>query len=174
MKITRHWCMPNSETFNMKPIIDIFNKYKVFDGKPIIVDPFARNSMIATITNDLNTSTNATYHMHAIDFCKMLVDNNTKADFVFFDPPYSPRQIKECYNNIGIKMTKEDGQIARMYKDVKKYLAAILKPGGISFSFGWNSCGLGIKNNMEAIEYVILCHGGGHNDTIISVEKKKI
>ena len=44
MIITRQWAMPNKNTFDIKPIKEIINKYLV-DG--IIIDPFANKNKIA-------------------------------------------------------------------------------------------------------------------------------
>jgi hypothetical protein len=38
--------------------------------------------------------------------------------------------------------------------------------------FGWNSSGIGIKRGFELIEVLLVCHGGSHNDTIVTVERK--
>ena len=47
--------MPNSETFSIKPIRELIDKYR--EEGMVIVDPFARNSDIGTITNDLDPDT---------------------------------------------------------------------------------------------------------------------
>ena len=60
MIISKKWSMPNSETFSIKPIRELIDRYKK-DGM-VIVDPFARNSDIGTITNDLDPDTRAMYH----------------------------------------------------------------------------------------------------------------
>jgi hypothetical protein len=38
--------------------------------------------------------------------------------------------------------------------------------------FGWNSSGVGTKRGMELIEVLLVSHGGSHNDTICTVERK--
>lgn len=54
----------------------------------------------------------------------------------------------------------------------KKEISRIVKKGGKVISFGWNSGGIG-KSYGFAIEKVILvAHGGWHNDTIVTVERK--
>lgn len=49
-------------------------------------------------TNDLDPTTTADYHLDAIDFLKLQSD--TSCDLVLFDPPYSPRQVSECYKKL--------------------------------------------------------------------------
>lgn len=49
MIINRIWQMPNKNTFEIKPIKSLIDKYSF--GK--IVDPFANNNKIANVTNDL-------------------------------------------------------------------------------------------------------------------------
>ena len=51
-------------------------------------------------------------------------------------------------------------------------ISRILRPGGISISFGWNSSGIGKKRGFEIIEILLVAHGGMHNDTICTVERK--
>ena len=89
--------MPNSETFSIKPIRELIDKYR--EEGMVIVDPFARNSDIGTITNDLDPDTRAMYHKDATDFLRGLSDNI--ADMVLYDPPYSPRQVSESYKKLG-------------------------------------------------------------------------
>lgn len=85
MIINRVWQMPNSRTFQIKPIYELIHKYAF--GK--IIDPFANDNKIATVTNDLNPEYDTDYHMDATDFLKMFDDNSV--DTVLYDPPYSPR-----------------------------------------------------------------------------------
>ena len=80
--------MPNSNTFSIKPIKELIEKYAT--GK--IVDPFANNNKLATVTNDLDTQYDTDYHMDALDFLKIFDDNSV--DTVLYDPPYSPRQVE--------------------------------------------------------------------------------
>ena len=49
MVINKTWSMPNKETFSIKPIRELIDKYR--EEGMVIVDPFARNSDIGTITN---------------------------------------------------------------------------------------------------------------------------
>ena len=84
MIIQRKWAMPNSKTFSIKPIRELIDKY-VFG---VIIDPFANDSKIASITNDIDPSKDTTHHMDATDFLKMFSDKSI--DCVLYDPPYSP------------------------------------------------------------------------------------
>ena len=99
MKISRRWAMPNRDTFTIKPIAELLDRW--IKATDVVIDPFAKNAKRGTWTNDLNLNTTAQYHMHAEEFCKMLADKGVIADVVPFDPPYSPRQAKECYEGIG-------------------------------------------------------------------------
>lgn len=164
--------MPSADTFTMSPVVSLLKKW--LPDKEIIVDPFARNSLLATHRNDLNPDTAATYHMQAAEFCKHLYDTKIRADAILFDPPYSPRQISELYQNIGLEVTKEDTQNSRLYKSVKDGLALLLKPGGIAISFGWNSSGFGKTRGFVMKEILLCAHGGAHNDTIVVVEQSTV
>ena len=99
MLINREWAMPNSKTFEIKPIKQFIHK-NIFGEK--IIDPFANNNKIATITNDLDTQYDTDYHMDAIEFLKQFEDNSI--DFILFDPPYSTRQVSECYKNLTLQI----------------------------------------------------------------------
>lgn len=97
MDINRKWSMPNKNTFDIKPIKELINKYvQKLPSNATIVDPFANKNEIATITNDLDPQYNTTYHMDATDFLNMLDDNS--ADMVLYDPPY-------CYDGNTMLMT---------------------------------------------------------------------
>lgn len=90
---------------------------------------------------------------------------------VCYDPPYSPRQIKECYDDIGKSLTSRDTSAA-FWEDQKKEIARIVQDGGYAISFGWNSEGIGKKYGFEIVEILLVAHGGCHNDTICTVERK--
>jgi len=165
---SREFAMPNHETFSLPPVARLLDRWLV--GATVIVDPFARNSTRGTVTNDLNPTTGALYHLPAEEFVLSL--NGTQADAVLFDPPYSPRQIAECYQGIGRRAAMSDTQSARLYRLVKNGLDRVLKPGGIAICCGWNSLGFGLKRNYEMLEILLVTHGGAHNDTIVTVERK--
>lgn len=170
LRFGRTFAMPNSETFSVKPIGEFVRSYMA--GTNISVDPFARDKDWFTHTNDLNPATKAQRHMDAEAFCKELAQEGVKADLGIFDPPYSPRQISECYKSIGLKVGMEETQNARLYKRVRDALDLLIAPGGIVLSFGWQSAGMGIGRNYEMIELMLVAHGGGHNDTICVAERK--
>ena len=64
--VTRVWAMPNHETFKIRPIKILLDKY-VGEGWNWI-DPFAGNNSPAKLTNDHNPETKAQYHMEALEF----------------------------------------------------------------------------------------------------------
>lgn len=167
MIINRIWAMPNSRTFTIKPIKELLNRY-ITNGM-VVVDPFANESKFGTITNDLNPKFDTDYHLDALDFLKQINDNC--ADIVLYDPPYSPRQIKECYDGIGITVTADDTKSSWRAKHLEE-IQRILKPNGICISFGWNTNGVGKKRGFEIIEILIVPHGGSKNDTLCTVERK--
>lgn len=168
IKFTRCFAMPNSETFSIKPISDLLDRWLAIEDE--IVDPFARDSTRATITNDLNPNTAAQYHLLAEEFVQGIYAE--VIDVVLFDPPYSPRQISECYQQVGRICGSKETQNARLYKTVKDGLNRMLKPGGIAICCGWNSMGFGLKRGYEMLEILMVNHGGAHNDTIVTVERK--
>jgi hypothetical protein len=133
---------------------------------------FSRDKDWATYTNDLNPNTTSMYHMDAEEFLVHLKTNGVVADLVLFDPPYSPRQISECYNSIGLKCGMKETQSAVLYKRVRDAIMPVLAPDGVVLSFGWNTVGMGIKRRFEIVEIMLCCHGGAHNDTVCIAERK--
>ena len=169
MKMSRVWAMPSPSTFSIPPIAVLLSRWA---SGSVIVDPFAGETTPATHTNDLNPERPAMYHMEAAAFCKVLAEDGVRADTVLFDPPYSPRQMSEVYAKVGLGGGMASTQNARLYKEVRDGLDALLKPGGIALSFGWNSAGFGKKRGYEMLEVLLVAHGGAHNDTICVVERK--
>lgn len=161
--------MPSADTFSIKPIGDFVKKY--LSNSFYSIDPFARNKKWATYTNDLNPETKADHHMEAVDFLKMLSLDNVRCDLMIIDPPYSPRQISECYSHVGKKATIEDTQ-SSFWKNIRDAADPLMTPSSIVLSFGWNSVGMGKKRGYEMIEFMSVCHGGAHNDTICIAERK--
>ena len=147
MKITRKWAMPNRRTFTIKPIKEIIERYK---SKGLTLDPFPYP-----------------YKEDCLDYLKRY--NSESADVVLFDPPYSPRQLKECYDNQGMVLHDTKSSVWANWKDE---IANKIKIGGICLSFGWSSQGLGKCRGFKIIEILLVAHGGNHNDTIITVERK--
>jgi len=167
MIMNRVWSMPNSNTFSIKPIKDLLERY--IDKNKLWIDGFANNSKIANITNDLNSEYKTNYNLDALDFYK-LFDNNS-IDGCLYDPPYSLRQVSECYKSVGKEVTQETTQSSWRSKHIDE-ISRIIKNNGLCISFGWNSSGVGKKRGFEIIEILLVAHGGSHNDTIVTVEQK--
>lgn len=147
MEITRKWAMPNKRTFTIKPIAEIIEKYK---KEGLWLDPFP-----------------FPYKEDALKYLSTFEDDC--ADGVLFDPPYSPRQLKECYDSQGMVLHDTKSSVWAEWKDK---IANKIKPNGLCLSFGWSSQGLGKNRGFEIIEIMLVAHGGNHNDTIITVERK--
>lgn len=167
MIVTRHKAPPNRWTFQIKPIAELLVRY-VGDGRGW-VDPFAGMYSPAELTNDLNPDLPSQYHVLADEFCQMVCSGPYKG--VLFDPPYSYRQISECYKGFGIKATALDTS-NRFYNRVMNAICDKIEPGGYAISFGWNSNGFGINRGFELVEVMVVAHGQHHNDTIVTVERK--
>tara|TARA_Y100000310_G_scaffold31833_1_gene30177 strand:- start:11588 stop:12121 length:534 start_codon:yes stop_codon:yes gene_type:complete len=173
-KINRVWAMPNKNTFSIKPIREfIFTELDEFSKQgiqfPHIIDPFANINRFANITNDIDPQYECNYTMDALDFLKMFHENTV--DIVLYDPPYSPRQVSECYKKLGMTVNMETTQ-ASYWSKQKKEIARIIKVGGKVLSFGWNSGGIGKTLGFELKRILLVAHGGRHNDTICTMEIK--
>jgi len=169
MIINRRWAMPNKWTFTIKPIKELLSRY-VGDGVGWI-DPFAGMNSPAEITNDLNPDRPTKYHLHAEDFLNIIVDRGNDFTGCLFDPPYSPHQTKECYEGFGINMKYEDDG-RHGWSKTRALISEALGGNGICISCGWNTVGIGKKRGFEIVEILLVSHGIGHNDTIVTVEKK--
>ncbi len=164
MLLSRVWSMPSPNTFTIKPIFEIVDRYMTGG---VWLDPFCRQSVFRSrcrYTNDLNPKFAGTHNLEALDFLKLFAFNSV--DGVLFDPPYSPRQAKEEYNGFGALDTSR-----AYYSQRKAEAARIVKVGGYVICCGWNSLGVGKKNGFEIVEVLLVCHGD-QNDTIVTVCKK--
>ena len=166
IKFSRVWAMPNRETFKIKPIKELLSRY-VGDGKGW-VDPFAGDNSPAEYTNDLNQKTKAKSHLHWEDFIKT---TPLEINGLLLDPPYSLRQMEECYDKIDKKMTFDESKDAS-YSRLKNKCKNNIITKGFAINFGWSTVGFGKKRGFEIIEILDVCHGGHHNDTLVTVERK--
>lgn len=166
--------MPNSRTFSITPIKNLILQELT---KGIVLDPFANDAMLKRymtdqifITNDLDEQYETDFHIDALDFLKRFEDSSI--DMVLYDPPYSPRQVSECYKNLNKTVNMQTTQSSYWAKQ-KNEIARILKPNGKVITFGWNSGGIGKKYGFHITRILLVPHGGWHNDTICTVEIKE-
>lgn len=167
IKFERIWAMPNKNTFEILPIKKLI--LEEVDLSKYWIDPFANRNKVATVTNDLSMEYDTDYHLDALDFMKLFEDNSV--DGVLYDPPYSPRQVSECYNDVGYNVTWDTTK-ASFWGNHKREISRIVKIGGKVITFGWNSGGIGYKYGFEIERILLVPHGGWHNDTICTVEVK--
>ena len=150
MKITidRIWAMPNKRTFQIKPIKALLENEIPKDTK--VLDPFPFK-----------------YKEDATDMLNKIKDESFNC--AVFDPPYSPRQLKECYKGQGEYDTK-----ASTWSNWKDLISKKIKVGGKVISFGWTSQGMGKSRGFQIQRILLVPHGGQHNDTIVVVEAKTL
>ncbi len=174
MNYPRVWAMPSKHTFQIKPIRAFIDKHLPMSDN--ICDPFCGQSTIARYRNDL-----AYGGVDGLEYLKSLKAESM--DGLLFDGAYSPRQLKECYNNVGNHLEDTtSGYWAKLRDEIKR----VMVPGGVVLSFGWNSVGVGTKRKFKEIDGLLVCyatdydevdglivsHGGNHNDTICKAEVK--
>ena len=165
MILERVWAMPSQWTFTIPPIRRLV-KQEMNGG--LWIDPYCGNNSPAQIKNDLNPdNAHAQTHMDACDFLKSLPDDY--ADGILYDPPYSPRQVKECYDSIGIE--NWDGRIT-FWSEVMDELERVCKIKGKVISFGWSSNRLGMSRGFKMQRVLLVPHGSRKQDTIVTVETK--
>jgi hypothetical protein len=138
--------MPSHQTFTIKPIKEFLEEK--FGDK--YVDPFP-----------------FPFERDALEYLKTFDDESVEK--LAFDPPYSPRQLKEMYGGAGLDYTTNSSYWSKL----KKEIGRITKKGGVVISFGWNSGGIGKKYGFEIEEILLVPHGGQHNDTIVTLEIKQ-
>lgn len=161
--------MPNKHTFEINPINEFIKRYNSLDIES--VDPFANKNRVAKYCNDLDPEMNTEFNMDALDFLKTFKDSSV--DLLLFDPPYSPRQVSECYKKLGLTVNMETTQ-SSFWSKLKDECSRIIKPNGVILSFGWNSQGLGKTRGFKMEEVLLVAHGGNHNDTICVAERKEL
>ena len=161
------WAMPNKNTFEIPPIAKLLDEE--VDCNKVWIDPFANKNKRATITNDLNLEFDTDFNLDALEFLKTFSDESI--DGCLFDPPYSPRQVSECYKNVGKDVSYKDTSAA-FWANLKKEIARIIKPKGKVISFAWNTGGVGKTLGFTKTRIMLVGHGGWHNDTIVTVEIK--
>lgn len=171
MNMQRVFGMPSGDTFDCPPIGEWTRNW--LRGCKVIVDPFARNKKYGTFTNDLNPNTSADYHLDVLDFLELMVANGVQADAVIFDPPYSPRQIKELYDGIGITVKQTDAHRTAAWTKEKDLCDKLLKVGGLFLYYNWNTTGMGKNRLYTPLDILVVNHGSSHNDTLCMVERKE-
>ncbi len=155
IEFKRVWAMPNKRTFNIKPIRKLIEKHSYMANW--------HSCMINTWIDPFPYP----YKRDALEYLSEFKDNSVEG--VLFDPPYSPRQLKECYDGLGMVLHDTKSSVWAKWKNE---IARVIQPGGKCISFGWSSNGLGKNRGFKIIEILLVAHGGNHNDTIITVEKK--
>lgn len=127
------------------------------EGAGLAIDGFARESFVndleCFITNDLNPEFNCDYNLEWKDFAEH-INTRTKAgfrgpDLVFFDPPYSLRQLKDHYDGIGKDL--ELWQTHNMWRAGKDAMAEVMPVGSRVVSFGWTTAGFGAKRGFDKV-----------------------
>lgn len=144
----RVWQMPNKRTFSIPAVQRIIQEYTL--AGIAWCDPFPY-----PFTED------------ALTYLSRRPASSVKR--LLYDPPYSPRQLKECYDSRGEPLHDTTSRVWARWKDA---IARVIEPGGICISFGWSSNGIGIERGFKIIDGTIIAHGGNHHDTIVTVEQK--
>ena len=163
----REWCMPSHATFTIRPIRKLIDRYYKHDE--LCLNPFAYKSDYG-VTNDINPSLDTDFHLDATEFLDSYDDESV--DLVLYDPPYTTSQLKEHYDvypeSKALYYTTQSVYWSRQ-KDI---IQRIVKPNGYVICCGYDSNGIGKTRDFDLIEVLLVAHGGRHNDTIVTVERK--
>jgi len=136
--------MPTHQTFMMKPVQELIHKEH---NAGVELDPFPYP-----------------YEKDALQILKDQKDNSV--DFGLYDPPYSQRQLFEMYKGLGMNLQSN----ANYFRLIDEEWNRVIKPGGKVVKFGWNS--KRIAKSFEITKILLINHGGAHNDTIVTVQRK--
>lgn len=179
-KVTNITAHPFENTYVQKLILSVINKLNfAVDLKRSlhVCDPFSNNKTnrlqgTTLVTNDLNPEFNADYCLDANDFGEEMERQGKLFDLVLFDPPYSLRQLKDCYEGIGKNLPH--WQTQNMWGRAKDALGQCIEPGGYVISFGWSSHGFGKRRGFEKQEIHNLEQAGtdGRYNIQVVIEKK--
>lgn len=168
LSIERQWAMANKWTFQITPIGELVDE-TMAESDGLWIDPFAGESRVADVTNDFNSEQDTDYTMKARDFLATFDDGEVDGG-VLVDPPYSPRQIKEHYNEAGYEPNQFEtggGWMAEIRDGVER----IITDGSKTLTFGWNSTGMGKTRGFKKEKILLVCHGGMKYDTICVKER---
>jgi hypothetical protein len=182
-KLTKH----SPEMFSLPPMQKIIKRVLArvcdddfaaglrFDQKVRIIDPFARNYRqlgCVTISNDLHPDIKTDYTMEANDFGEFCLANEFECDVVFFDPPYTLRQLKDLYDGIGKDL--EVWQCQNQWGRCKDALAKCVREGGYAISLGYHTHGFSERRGFRKEEVTILNGSGKQDryDILVTVERK--
>ncbi len=152
---SRPYCIITDEELRCRNYISV----TMVLGVSFYLTPLSPRDIVPLDPFPFEYSKDATKFMGGLD--------DSSFSFGVFDPPYSPRQLKECYKGKGEYDTKSS-----TWSNWKNLLSKKIKQGGLVISFGWNSNGMGLSRGFKIIEILLVAHGGMHNDTICLVEKK--
>lgn len=152
------WAMPNKYTFKIKVIAE-FILSKLPEGTGLV--PYCGEYRFENAVHiDSNPEVNPDILGLVEDV--LLKPTLRKFDWCVFDPPFSDEQSIRSYN----------GRRARKTTIVKEKIIELLNPGATIISLGFNSTGFSKKRGFEKTDILLVGHGGQHNDTIITVERK--
>ena len=103
--------------------------------------------------------------MDALYFLKFWIkEKKEKFDTVILDPPYNLKKANEKYK----------GKYINSFIEILKLIPLTLKNNGILITFGFNSVGASQLKGFKKEKIVLICHGGGQNDSIGVIERKVI
>jgi len=134
------------------------------------VDPFAGMTSPAHMTNDLNPDCPTDFHIDALEFVSSLTENQYAG--ALYDPPYSYRQASESYKKFGREHLTGTVTNNAYYSQVKDILGLLIQADGKAICCGWNTNGLGKIRGFELERILVVAHGAGHNDSLVTVERK--
>jgi len=111
----------------------------------VIIDPFARDCPLGTITNDLNPETSAEYHLDALEFLATLANERI----------------------YGLKSNLYTD--SRYFKKVMMELGRILKPGAHLLRFGYTTSTM--NRSLELVRLWVVNFYSARNDVLVTLIK---
>lgn len=166
-------------TFDIKPIKEFLLEefFKKINTNPevekTVLNIFAgKNSInqnwsnVWIINNDISDEFESDTKIEAIEFLKGF--KNESIEMIIFDPPFNLDMHKKLY--LGIDQYSNYG---KWIWDIKKEIARVLIIGGVCFSCGYETNGIGAIKGFEKDKLLVVAHGGLLRDTFCYTEIKR-
>ncbi len=160
IKMDRVWAMPSTRQFSIPAIARLIREECDGCDQKSVIEPFPYQAK-----------------RDAFEYLKSLP--TASVSVCLLDPPYSSKQAVDNYN-----VDNNNGSSSSVFRTItwqspkafwsqmRDEITRVIRPGGKCITLAWNSQGIGKGRGFEITRILLVAHGGGRNDTILTVEKK--
>lgn len=146
---------------------------KTYFREGLFIDPFCGSPVAANnlTTNDIDPTIKADSHKEALDFLREIPTSSV--DGVIYNPPYSPKRIKEFLRKGGYKESSMKQYTKDFHKKRKDEVSRILRKGGIVLSVSGSSLGMTKERGFSLKEVLYLYYAEeSYFETVITIDQK--